>query len=266
MPVVAVPDGVVTAIGPVVAAAGTVAWIWLADTCTNTAAVPLKVTAVAPPRFTPLMVTILPVAPDVGEKEVIRGADEMTVKFEAVVEVPVTLVMEMGPVVAPMGTVVVNSVGETSVKPAEVPLNFTEEVLEKFEPTRLTSVPTMPEAGEKLVIEGGGGGATTVTVAFAKLLAGFGSEVARVAVPELGITVPTEVAPGTFTTKVRLREVPLAVLPAQVPETMPVPPTAGAARTPLAALADTKVVPAGVAVLIATPSAASGPPLAASKL
>ena len=54
---VAVPPGVVTLILPVVAPDGTVAVIWVPETTVNDGAlVPLKLTAVAPDKFIPLIV------------------------------------------------------------------------------------------------------------------------------------------------------------------------------------------------------------------
>ena len=65
---------------------------------------PLKITAVAPVKFVPLMVTLVPSGPAVGEKLVIVGA-LTTVKLFALVAVPLGVVTLTGPVVAPAGTV-----------------------------------------------------------------------------------------------------------------------------------------------------------------
>ena len=54
---VPVPAGVVTATGPVVAPAGTVAVIWVSEVTVNVAVVPLNFTAVAPVKPLPVMVT-----------------------------------------------------------------------------------------------------------------------------------------------------------------------------------------------------------------
>src|SRR5205823_5953666 len=70
---VAVPPGVVTARGPVVAAAGSVPWIAVAEVTVKLALTPLKVTPVAPVKFVPLMVTLAPTNPLVGVKLVIVG-------------------------------------------------------------------------------------------------------------------------------------------------------------------------------------------------
>jgi len=71
---VAVPDGVVTVILPVVAPAGTLAVIFADELTVNACeASPLNFTAVAPVKFVPLIVTGFSVAPLVGEKLEIVG-------------------------------------------------------------------------------------------------------------------------------------------------------------------------------------------------
>src|SRR5437667_10055737 len=70
---VAEPPGVVTLSGPVVAPAGTVAWIAMAEGTVKLALTPLKATAVAPVKLVPLMVTLVPAGPLVGAKLVIVG-------------------------------------------------------------------------------------------------------------------------------------------------------------------------------------------------
>ena len=65
---------------------------------------PLNVTAVAPVKFVPVIVTPVPTGPLVGVKAVIVGA-EVTVKLAALVTVPPGAVTLTGPVVAPVGTV-----------------------------------------------------------------------------------------------------------------------------------------------------------------
>jgi hypothetical protein len=101
---VAVPAGVVTLIGPVVAPAGTVARSELSETTVKLAPTALKVTAVAPVKFVPLIVTLAPTAPLVGVKLVIVGGF-MTVKTPVLVAVPSGVVTLNGPLVAPAGTV-----------------------------------------------------------------------------------------------------------------------------------------------------------------
>src|SRR5438309_10722150 len=72
---VAVPADVVTRIGPVVAPLGTVAVITVSEVTVKLAALtPLNVTAVAPVKAVPVIVTVFPTCPLVGVKLVIVGA------------------------------------------------------------------------------------------------------------------------------------------------------------------------------------------------
>ena len=70
----------------------------------NVAALPLNVTAVAPVKLLPLIVTLAPTAPLAGVTFAIVGAG-ITVKLVALVAVPPGVVTLTGPVVAPVGTV-----------------------------------------------------------------------------------------------------------------------------------------------------------------
>src|SRR5574337_2177698 len=70
---VAVPPGVVTRIRPVVAPFGTVAVTSVADSTVNTAATPSNVTALAPVRCVPVIVTTLPGGPIIGATVVMVG-------------------------------------------------------------------------------------------------------------------------------------------------------------------------------------------------
>ena len=102
---VAVPPGVVTEMGPLVAAAGTVALTRVSlSTSKSAAAWPLNRTAVAPARFTPSTQTTVVAGPLVGRKLVIAGVDGVTMKLLALVAVPSGTVTVMGPVTAPVGT------------------------------------------------------------------------------------------------------------------------------------------------------------------
>jgi len=147
----AVPAGVVTLIVPDVAPAGTVAVILIAELTVNAADVPLNLTAVAPVKFAPLMVTLAPIAPLTGVNPVIRGA---TVKLAALVAVPPGVVTLMGPVVAFAGTVAVICVLLFTVKVAEAPLNLTAVAPVKVVPVTVTLVPGAPLVGENVVILG----------------------------------------------------------------------------------------------------------------
>jgi hypothetical protein len=64
----------------------------------------LNVTAVAPVKFVPLIVTLVPTGPLVGAKLVIVGA-VTTVNALELVAVPPGVVTLSGPVVAPVGAI-----------------------------------------------------------------------------------------------------------------------------------------------------------------
>jgi len=98
----AVPASVVTLSGPIVAPVGTVAWIAVSEITVKLAALPLNVTAVAPAKFAPLIITLAPTRPYVGVKLVIVGA---AMKLAELAAVPPGVVTLSGPVVAPAGTV-----------------------------------------------------------------------------------------------------------------------------------------------------------------
>jgi hypothetical protein len=150
---VAEPAGVVTLIGPVVAVEGTVAVIWVAEFTTNVAATLLNVTAVAPVKFVPVIVTDVPTAPNVGVNEVIVGGG--TVKLVRLDPVPPGAVTLIGPVVAVAGTVAVICVAEFTVNVvAAALLNVTAVAPVKFVPVIVTDVPASPDVGVNDVIVG----------------------------------------------------------------------------------------------------------------
>ena len=72
---------------------------------------PLNATAVAPVKFVPVIVTLVPTGPLVGAKLVIVGAGT-TVKLLALVAVPPGVVTLTGPVVAPEQATNVKEAGE----------------------------------------------------------------------------------------------------------------------------------------------------------
>jgi len=104
-----VPPGVVTEILPVVAPPGTVATIWLDELVRNDAETPLKATFEALVKFEPVIVTVVPTGPWLGVNVLIDGAGTgaaVTVKLlVVVVAVCPPAVTEIGPSVAPAGTV-----------------------------------------------------------------------------------------------------------------------------------------------------------------
>src|SRR5437867_8271099 len=98
------------------------------------APVPLKATAVAPVKFVPLIVTLVPTGPLVGVKLVVVGALAVTVKLLALVAVPPAVVTLAGLVAAPAGTVAWIAVAAPTVKLSPVPLKATAVATVKFVP------------------------------------------------------------------------------------------------------------------------------------
>ena len=148
---VAVPAGVVTLSGPLVAFAGTLVVICALESTWNVAVTPLNLTEVAPVSAVPLSVTAAPTVPWPGVKLAMVG---LTVKFPTLVAVPAGVVTAIFPLVAPAGTVAVILVAVTTLKLAGVPLKVTEVVPVKFAPLMVTLAPITPVDGEKLVMRG----------------------------------------------------------------------------------------------------------------
>src|SRR3989442_3887072 len=113
------------------------------------------VTAVAPAKFVPVIVTLAPAGPLVGEKLVIVGGG-MTVKLLALIAVPPDVVTLIGPVVAPLGRVVTFEVHTFTVQLPPPPLFLTDVTPVKFVPLIVTLAPTGQLVGEKLLIVRGG--------------------------------------------------------------------------------------------------------------
>ena len=112
---VAVPPGVVTLIDPVVADAGTVAWIVVDEITVYVALTPLNLTELAPLKLVPLIWTLVPTGPLGGAKLLIVGGGTVTVKLLALLVVPPGVVTLIGPLVADAGTVAWIVVGELTV-------------------------------------------------------------------------------------------------------------------------------------------------------
>ncbi len=108
-----VPATVVTLTAPLLAPAGTVAVIWVAESTVKVVAlVALNFTTVAPERLVPVIVTDVPTGPLAGFTSVTSAA-EMTVKLGPA-SVPPGVVTLTAPVVAPAGTVAVIWVAEST--------------------------------------------------------------------------------------------------------------------------------------------------------
>src|SRR5258706_4068777 len=120
----AVPPGVVTLIGPVVAPAGTVAVIEVAELTVKVAPTPLTVTALAPVKLVPVIVTLVPTGPLVGAKLVmVGGLTVVTVKTLLLVAVPPEVVTLRSTEVALLVTVVLSDVDVVTVYVAVTPLD-----------------------------------------------------------------------------------------------------------------------------------------------
>jgi hypothetical protein len=159
-PALATPPTVTTTL-PVVAPFGTGTTIDVALQLPGIAAVPLNFTVLVPwvaPKFVPVIVTDAATAPDVGERVVIVGVGT-TVKLEPLLLTPLALTTTF-PVAAPVGTGATMDVAfQEVIAVAGVPLNVNVPVpcgAPKFVPVTVTDVPTVPVAGERLVMLGAG--------------------------------------------------------------------------------------------------------------
>lgn len=124
----------------------------------NAVAIVPNLTRVAPEKNVPLIVTELPVIPEVGVNDVIVGGEEgVIVNFAALVTVPVgaeVLATVTNPVVVPAATFACSWVGEFSFTDvAATPLTLTVELALNPTPLTLRSVPIGPEAGSRAVID-----------------------------------------------------------------------------------------------------------------
>jgi hypothetical protein len=159
LPLLATPETVTTML-PVVAPVGTVATMLVALQFVAVAAVPLNLTVLDPwlaPKLVPVMVTEAPIAPEVGDRLVMLGVGR-TVKLLPLLSTPLAWTTTL-PVLAPAGTGTFMLVALQLVGVAVVPLNLTvllPWVVPKFVPVIVIEVPTVPEAGERLVMLGAG--------------------------------------------------------------------------------------------------------------
>jgi hypothetical protein len=168
-PLLARPLTVTTTL-PVVAPDGTGTTMLVFDPVVGVAVVPLNVIVLVPfvaPKFVPVTVTDVPMAPLFGVRVVSVGAT-FTVKVSPLLARPLT-VTTMLPVVAPAGTGTTMLVADQLVGVAVVPLNvivLVPFVAPKFVPVTVTAVPTGPLVGDRLVSVG-----ATFTVKVSPLLA-----------------------------------------------------------------------------------------------
>lgn len=118
---------IVTLILPVVAPTGTVTTSVVDVADIIDASLPLNSTVLSAMlvlKFVPVIVTVVPAAPEVGVNEVIVSGIS-TVKSVAEVTITPSTVTVNFPEVAPDGTVVISRVGVASLTAEGIPLNFT---------------------------------------------------------------------------------------------------------------------------------------------
>ena len=153
---VPVPMVFVTATGPVAASAGTVKKIRVSLEVLELAGTLPSVTPVAPVKFVPVTVTVLPIPPAKGEKPLTVGTPALTTMNGEAVEAdplgPETLIC---PVSALGGTAVLIWVAETTVNGAVATKKPTEAIAPRLVPLIVTEVPGGPIAGLKEVMVGG---------------------------------------------------------------------------------------------------------------
>jgi arylamine N-acetyltransferase len=130
--------------------------IWVSELTEKVmAAVPWNDTAVAPVKLRPVIVTSAPIGPLDGATEMTVGGG-MTVN-ELPIPVPIGVVTEIAPVVAPTGTVAVIWVSDVAEKTeAAVPWKATAVAPVKLRPVIVTPVPIGPLDGATEVMVGAG--------------------------------------------------------------------------------------------------------------
>jgi hypothetical protein len=125
--------GVSTEMSPVTAFGGTATVMEVSVTAVGVAGRPLNLTEVARVKLVPVMVTTVPAVPPLGLNETIAG--EVVVKQVSLMIGVVFDTMAIGPLLAPPGTAVVISVGETMEKEfTDFPLKVMSVTSAKFAP------------------------------------------------------------------------------------------------------------------------------------
>src|ERR1700730_11749053 len=153
-PLLATPPTVTTTL-PLVAPAGTGATMLAGLQLVGVVEVPLNVTGSGDdPKFSPAIVTGVPTGPLLGVRLVMVGPEEATVNAMPLLATPPTVTMIL-PLVEPAGTGATILVGLQLVGVVEVLLNVTVPGDDpKFVPEIVTSVPTGPLLGVRLVMAG----------------------------------------------------------------------------------------------------------------
>jgi len=182
-PKVAVPPGVVTLTLPEVPIPTTAVIVFASTTVNDVAAVPPKLTAVAPVRLVPVMVTVVPELALVGVNEEMVGAGEPINVNPAKVAVPpgvVTLTLPDAP--TPTSALIILELSTVN-DVAAVPPKLTAVAPPRFVPEMVINVPELAVVGPKKEIVG-----ATINI-----------NPAKVAVPPgvVTLTLPKVPAPST---------------------------------------------------------------------
>jgi hypothetical protein len=130
---------------------------------------PLKVTVPLLPKLVPVMVTVVPTGPELGDRLCMPG---VSIKGSAFEFTPPTVTTNEGPgpgetQFKPLGTVAVTESSLQLATVAAYPLNVTELLpwlAPKLLPEMVTDEPTGPDAGERLTMFGGPGAGAGWTV------------------------------------------------------------------------------------------------------
>src|SRR5439155_23949806 len=138
---VAVPPGLVTVSGPVVAPDGTSASIVESVVTLNDVATPPNLTAVLPVKLIPAIEIFVPATACLGRKYRMAGAP---VNGPALAAEPNGVATRIGPLRPPAGIVAVMVESELAVNAASIVLNWTENAGESPEPRTLTGSPGAP--------------------------------------------------------------------------------------------------------------------------
>ena len=139
-------------IGPVVAPAGTLTLIEVAETMlAPLAATPLNLTDDVSLKPTPVIVTVAPADARLGDS---LTTEKLGVNLEGLTADLTGVVTVIVAAAAPLGTVAVNSVEETAVKAAVAEPKRTELAARRALPVMVTVAPVMALAGVKPVILG----------------------------------------------------------------------------------------------------------------
>jgi hypothetical protein len=156
---VAVPDAVTMLMGAVTTPTGAVAVTDVGELMVNVVGMVPNRTLVTPIKFVPVMTTLVPAAPLAGVKLAIVGAGvggASTVKFVALVAVPIPVRTVIRPVTAAAGTVAIICVAVLDLIVASTPPKRTSVAPPRFVPVIVTDEPAIPLVGEKLVMVGVG--------------------------------------------------------------------------------------------------------------